>query len=168
MFKSNKGITLVSLVITVLLIIMLAGVSMNMGFSTVNDMRIGRIISNMKLVCAKVELVEEDRSFSNQDINLGNGPYQIENSGKLDEITISQEEIEMIAENAKVSDDEVLSWNWYKWSREELGHQNLAEDMLAENEYFYVNYEHAEILYSIGTSDGSNQYYSMTGLQNIV
>ncbi len=168
MLKNNKGITIIALMITLSVMITLAGVSVTMGFSTMQDVRRGRLISNMKLVQAKVELIEENYTFYNDDTFLvGEGPYQIDSSNQIDEISISEEEMETIAEEAKTSVVEVRSWKWYKWNKEQLKTQNLAEDMLLDEEFFYVDYEHGEILYSVGTQENGVKYYSMTGLENL-
>lgn len=63
----------------------------------------------------------------------------------------------------------MLNWEWYKWDRSTLEAQGLDKEMLAENEYFYVNYENGEIIYSKGTSFNNEDYmYSMTGLNYLL
>ena len=58
--KKSQGITLTMLGITVMIMFIVAGVSLNAGFSVINDMRVGRIISYMKLVQAKVQIINEN------------------------------------------------------------------------------------------------------------
>ena len=167
MLKNNKGITIFSLVVVIAILLILAGVSLNSGFSVVDDMRVGRIITNMYLVQAKIQVIHESYSFDkNQDTLIGAGPYKISSTNQLENITLSQQEMQMMADNAEVSVADVLNWDWYKWSRDDLERQNLAKDMLGNNEFFYVNYEHAEILYSNKTSKNNVNYYSITGLKN--
>lgn len=171
MLKSNKGVTILALVITIILLLILAGVSVNTGFSVVKDVRVGRIISNMALVQAKVEVIDEDYHFYNNDTDylVGEEVYKIDSTTyQLGNAKLSAEEIKMIAQNAQVNEADVFNWEWYKWDASILEAQGLDKEMLDENEFFYVNYENAEIVSSEGTSyDNTNYFYSMTGLNNL-
>jgi len=161
--KNSQGITLTMLGITVMIMFIVAGVSLNAGFSVINDMRVGRIISYMKLVQAKVQIINENYTSYNYDTDylVGEGPYKINN---IDDTSISKNEIKLIADKSGVDSSEVQKWDWYKWDSDDLIQQNLDKNMLGDNEYFYVNYEHAEIIYSVGTMKNNIKYYSMTGL----
>ncbi len=113
------------------------------------------------------QIINEKYSFDNHITLVGAGPYKISSSNQLENITMSQKEIKLIADKVNVSEADVLNWNWYKWNNSDLVSQNLDKNMLGDSEYFYVNYEHAEILYSNKTSKNNLDYYSMTGLKNI-
>lgn len=169
MLKNNKGITILILVVTILLMLILAGVSLNTGFSVLNDMRMGSVVSNMNLVQAKAEVIYENYTFYNNDTDclVGDGPYQMDHTLQLGDVKLEQEELQLIAQKAEVSEEEVKNWNWYQWSREDLEAQDLDADMLAEDEMFYINYENAEVIYSTGVSlEDSKVYHSITGLKN--
>lgn len=155
--KNDKGITIIALLITVILLIMLAGVSVNSGYSVLKDVRIGRNISNMAFVRAKVDTIYEQYQFSGKAEELI--------GTKVDKIDfLSNEEIVLIQQRA--GNSEFANWNWYQWDSDTLKSQGLDENMLGENEYFYVNYEYGEIIYNQGISYRTNdmKYYSLTGL----
>lgn len=148
MLKNKKGITILALMITVIVLLILTGVSVNMGFSIIKNVRAGRLISNMAMVKAKAQTIYEENEF--------------------DETSLVGEECEII----DLSDEEKQllkidnTWKWYKWNANILKEQGLDTQMLGKSEYFFVNYEHEEILYSRGTSlDGKTTYHSLTGLQ---
>ena len=169
MLKNNKGVTILILVVTIVLMLILAGVSLNTGFSVLNDMRMGSLVSNLNLVQAKAEVIYENYTFYNNDTDylVGSGPYQIDSSLQLGDVKLSQEELQIIAQKAEVSEGEVRTWDWYQWKRADLEAQDLDADMLAEDEAFYINYENAEVIYSRGVStENSNVYHSITGLKN--
>ncbi len=158
MLKKNKGITMIVLVMTILLLIILTGVSVNTGYSVVKDIKIGRIISDMSLVKAKTETIYEQWQFSGNDADLVGQEVTID--------FLSAEEIELIEQNAGNSD--FTTWKWYQWDVSTLQTQGLDPTLLSGEEYFYVNYEHSEILYSKGTSyKKGTKYYSMTGLNDL-
>ncbi len=159
MQNNNKGVTLITLVLTILLLSVLAGVSINTGFSVVKDIRMGRIISNMVLVKAKVEVIDEQYEFSGNEADL---------VGKKEQAGIDfiqETEKEMIEKNAESYD--FNTWNWYCWDSDTLKSQGLDSNMLSNDECFYVNYEHGEIVYSKGTSHNNEKYYSLSGLNEI-
>lgn len=167
--KNNKGVTILILVVTIVLMLILAGVSLNTGFSVLDDMRMGSLVSNMNLVQAKAEVIYENYTFYNNDTDclVGSGPYQIDHSLQLGDVKLSQEELQMIAQEAEVSEEEVQNWDWYQWSRADLEAQDLDADMLAEDEFFYIHYESAEVICSQGVSfENSKMYHSITGLKN--
>lgn len=70
MQRNDKGITMLVLVITIVILVILTGVSINTGYSVLRDIRVGRIVSNMVLVKAKVETIYEEYQFSGDEKDL--------------------------------------------------------------------------------------------------
>lgn len=170
MLKNNKGVTLAALILTVIVMIILTGVSITTGYDVVKDVRAGRILSNMDLIEGKMSVIYDDYKFYNDASYIeGQGPIKINSStNKLEEITLSNEELTIIANKAGVSKTAVYSWNWYKWESAEFDAQNLDKAMLEKGTVFFVNYENNEIIYSKGTSyDNVLYYYSKTGLNDV-
>lgn len=161
--KKEQGITLTALALTVVIMFVLVGVSLTSGYSAIKDIRIGRLVSYMDLVQSKVEIISENYNFYNNDTDylVGVGPYK---TGELENISLSKEEISLISEEAGVSTADVENWDWYKWDQNDLMQQNLDKNMLGNGEFYYVNYEYAEILHSKGTDIEGIDYYSLTGL----
>ena len=152
MQRNDKGVTMIILIITIIILVILTGVSLNTGYSVMRDIRVGRVISNMLLVKAKVETIYEEYQFSeDESVLVGNVTETIPN--------ISQQEKYKMG----MKDD----WKWYQLKKDDLRQQGLNEDILGENEFFYVNYEHSEIVYSKGTTYDNIMYYSLTGLNSV-
>lgn len=169
MIKNNKGVTLISLVVTILILGILVGVSIAAGEETINQVKIGRIVSNMTLIQAKAEPIYEEYQFYNNDTNYlvkaDDTVYTLATMG----VRISEAEIAIIAQEAGVASSDVSNWNWYKWDANTLKAQGLDKKILGNDECFFVNYEYGEIVFSSGTSyDGSAEYYSMSGLNHIL
>ena len=149
MLKNNKGITMIALVITIIILLVLTGISVNTGFSTIKEFRAGRVISNLTMVKAKAEVIYEEYQF--------NGTPLVGTTGE--KIELSDEEKRLLGSDFDI-------WTWYQWDTSILEEQGLDKEMLGTNEYFLVNYENAEIVYTKGTSlDGQTTYYSLTGLK---
>ena len=159
MLKNKKGITITALVITVIILVLLTGVSLSSGYSVVRDIRIGRIISNMALVKAKAETIYEQYQFSGDTTDLIGQEVTID--------FLSNEEIAIIQNNA--GNNDFSTWKWYEWDASVLKSQGLDANLLGEGQYFYVNYEYGEIIYNKGTSytTSGTPYFSMSGLNDL-
>ena len=153
MLKDDKGITMTSLVIMIIVLLILASVSVTTGYSGIKEIRIGRIVSNMTMVKAKAETIYEANQFNEENL--------IGQKSDINSISISSVEQNLIG---------AISGDWYKWDKSVLKGQGLDPNMLSgDNEYFLVNYEKPEVIYSKGESlNGSERYYSLTGLKYIL
>lgn len=68
MLKNNKGITLISLVVTIILLLILASISINAGTESLTDAKYYKGIANIKTMQSKVnELYEE---YKNGDTSI--------------------------------------------------------------------------------------------------
>ncbi len=165
MSKNNQGVSLLSLVITIAVLAIITSITLKSGVSNIKQVKMGRILTHMILVNAKVQTIYEEYQFSgNGLISSDDIRYTISDIS----MDITPEEIEQIAAKAGVDSMQVENWNWYKWDANCLESQGLDKKMLGSQEAFFVNYEHAEILYSQGMSYEGTKYYSMTGLNAIL
>lgn len=169
MIKNDRGVTLISMVVAVLILGILAGVSITAGTSIIPQVNASKVFSNMTLVNAKVQTIYEEYQFYNNDENYlvksDDYVYVIGTMG----LNISREEIEMIAQKYGVTIEEVSNWEWYKWDSGILKSQGLDKQMLGNNECFFVNYEYGEIIFSEKISDDKDgEYHSFTGIKNIL
>ena len=157
MLKNNQGVTIIALAITIIVLMIFAGMSITTGYSVLTDMRAGRIISNMNMIQAKVETISEQNEFDETElVGTRIGTYD-----QISNLSLENEEIELL-ENEYSSFRTLV---WYKWDQSTLESQGLDKNMLENNHYFYVNYDTAEIIYSAGTSyNYTNFYFSLTGL----
>ena len=59
-FEDNRGITLVALVVTIIVLLILAGIGINTGISSMEKVKLEELKTNMLLIEAKArECVEE-------------------------------------------------------------------------------------------------------------
>lgn len=84
MLSSNKGITLIMLVVTIVVLSILTGVAVNVGYTSYKDMQITAYVAKMNMVQARVNVI-------NQKILEGDTSYN--NIGtELSSLTDSQQE----------------------------------------------------------------------------
>lgn len=164
--KSDKGVTILMLVITIIVLMIIAGISINTSVFFMNNVRVGRIVANMELVQAKVEIIYEE--------------YQFQGENRKEEVLVGDlVQGEEIRNQISDKDKALLQTHygegifesnlWYKWDRNTLKEQGLDMNMLdAEDAIFWVNYEYSEIIYSIGTIIDNTSYYSKVGLESVL
>lgn len=165
MLKNNKGITILALIITILVLLVLTSVSLGTGYSVITDIKLGRTVANMALVKAKAETIYEQSQFSGNEEDLVGEKVSVD--------FLSQEEIQLIEQNAGKTG--LAGRVWYKWDAETLAKQGLDPSLIQnliqnkkEDFYFLVNYEFDEVAWNNGTTydvgTEKTYYYSMTGL----
>ena len=74
MRKNNSGITLISLVITIILLLILATIGISSGISTVRSSRLTKFTTEMKLMQQKVNELY-DSYTNNRTVNLAGNEY---------------------------------------------------------------------------------------------
>lgn len=66
--KNQKGITLITAIITVIMLIILAGVAVSTGINIYEDAKVTKFETNMKIIQKKVDIMVEEE---NQFLTLG-------------------------------------------------------------------------------------------------
>ena len=149
--RIEKGITLVALIITVVLMFILIGVGINFGRDALDKSRLEDIKTDMISIKTRAKIVAEQYNFKDIDALVGSN------------ITDTEKDILNIDENI-----EGLEENEYKilkWSSQDLAGQNLSA---IEGEKYVV-------LYNLKDPNGCEVYYlegyegvySLSDLQNL-
>ena len=152
MFKSNKGITLVALIITIIIMIILVTVGINLGTSAINKANLEDIKTNMLSIKTKAKTIEDKYSF-----------------GDIEEL-VGEEIQDKTTLNSELQ-QELDGKTAYKWTQEVLNEQGLT-DIKVDNEKFYIvcyseGVNPCEVYYSIGYTNEGETLYSLTDLQNL-
>lgn len=150
--REEKGITIVMLVITIIVLGILAGVTIKVGGDILTKTNLQTLNTNMLLIQAKVKTLEENSNF-NKNENLLKGT-------KIGEITDNQLINQLKAEG--VID---LTVNYYLLSQEDLNAMGL-EKIKIESGYL-VDYENAEIIYLEGFKVKGMRYYKLSQLKEL-
>lgn len=150
MLKNNHAVTLSSLVVTIIVILILAGVTITTSDFLIIDTKSKAIVSNMYLIKGKAEAIYEEYEFS-EDITLPGTQVSV---FTLYSYGVSASENE---EDAKV--DNV----WYKWDKTTLAELGFDPEMLSGTAEYIVNYETGEVIYTAGIKDiKGNIKYKLT------
>lgn len=84
MIKNNKGITMITLVITIIVLIIISSIAINNGYQSSTQARFYNAISEMKAMQTKVNTIYEDYINSTDDVKKEIEAYgeSLEESGK--------------------------------------------------------------------------------------
>lgn len=147
MLKNNKGITLISLVVTIIVISILAVTVFATSNSLILDTKMKTVLANMYLVKGKVETIYEEYKFDDDNSVLVGTEYK----DSLEEYHV----------NKKSSD------LWYVWNKNTLTQVGLDNKMLSGRSNYIVNYTTGEIIYTSGCEDDNgNILYTLTEMRN--
>ncbi len=153
---NNKGITMVTLVITIVIMLILAGVTITGGYSLIKKAQLESLKTNMLLVEAKTKTALEEYNFSKDE-------------SKLIGVQIQETDTEKVSKLKKAGEN--YSSDWYYLNQEKLNNMNLSDIKLPENEYYFVKYNKenltVEILYTKGFEENNKIKYTLTQLQNM-
>lgn len=153
---NNKGITMVTLVITIVVMLILAGVTITGAYSLIKKAQLENLKTNMLLIQAKTKTALEEYNFSKDE-------------SKLIGMQIQEVDTDKVSKLQKAGEN--YSNDWYYLSQEELNNMSLSDVKLPENEYFFVKYNKesltVEILYTQGFEENNKIKYTLTQLQNM-
>lgn len=151
MIKNNRGVTLSALVITIIVILILAGVTITTSDFLIKDTKSKTIISNMYLIKGKVESIYEDYEFSKTTTLPGTN----ESASSLSAYGVTY--------SAVTEENDT----WYRWNSATIKSLGFDENMLTGNAEYIVNYATGEVIYTKGIDDGSGTIkYKLSDIKN--
>lgn len=143
--KNEKGITIIALIITIILMLILVGVTVKVGTKEISKAKLEDIKTEMISIKTRAEIVKDKYDFKDIDNLVGT---------KLSETTDYNTEAIVIPDASKE--------NCYIWTQEDLNSQELSSIKVDKDKFYVVYYgDDIEIYYSKGV-DGK---YSLTELQ---
>lgn len=168
-FKENKGITLVALTITIIVLLIIAGIAIYSGNDIIKNAKLESLKTNMLLIQAKAKEYCEEASFK-----LGTNPTDdtkvtaksyLDNTGAQDNDDYSKDKADL-----NVNDNE--NEYFYFLSSENLkkmGINGVESD--DKNGRYYVKYNLTDVTVEVYNTKGftkdSKTYRSLTELQEL-
>lgn len=153
MIRRNKGITMISLVITIIVLIILASITTYSGISTTRDARYYNAIHEMKVMQAKVnEWYEENKNDESTDWDKG---VLIANSGKTEACAKAY----TIANRNNISESDIGEITDYKYFSKECISDEL--DIEGIDYDFLINLNTRYVILVDGIESDGVTYYSL-------
>lgn len=149
---NSKGITIISLVITIIIILVLTSITVYTGDNIIKKARLQTINTNMMLIQAKTKTIAEQAKFNKDTSNYkGNPVNNISGNKKIDKLLEQG-----IIENADI---------YYLLSSEDL--VNMGLEKIEIDDGYIVNYETEEIIYVRGFETEGVTYYKLSEMKNL-
>lgn len=150
--KKQMGVTLMALVITVMVMGILAGVTVNVGYDIIKQAKLQNLNTNMLLLQAKIKTISEEASFNNNTSNY--------KGQKVSEVT-SNEKVTILKDNGVID----VSENYYLLSQNDLNSIGLEKIQIEDG--YIVNYETEEIIYVKGFELNGAKYYKLSETKDL-
>ena len=145
--KNNKGITMISLVIVVVIMILLAYITAYESNELISIARVQSVTTDLLLIQAKVRIINEKVIFENDKENT-----QLYVGDKLSN---SVEVLNKLKNKGVLTQDETGE-KYYILSQSHLAAMGL--DTLSEEDGYIVNYETEDVIYVKGVKNTEGKY----------
>lgn len=153
MNKNQKGITIISLIITIILLLIISGVTVYIGTGVIKQATLQTINTNMMLIQAKTKTIAEQAKFNNnQDNYKGTVLSDISGNKKIDKLI----ETGIIEDKSK----------YYLLSKDDLVSMGLEKIDIEDG--YIVNYETEEVIYVKGYENEGVTYHKLNDMKNVV
>ena len=153
---NNRGITLMTLVITIIIMIILAGVTITGTYSLIKKSQLENLKTDMLLIQAKTKTALEEYNFSKDETKLIGTKLEEADTEKVSKLN-----------KAGITD---IS-NWYFLSQDDLNNMNLSDIRAKDGEYYFVKYDKenlvVDILYTEGFVENGITKFTLTQLKNM-
>lgn len=150
--NDTAGITLTTLVITIIVLIIITSVGIYTGTNIIKKADLQNINTNMMLIQAKAKTISEQAKF-NKDTSNYKGT-------KLTDIA-ENEKINNLVTNNVIEDKE----NCYLLSQSDLNEMGLEK--ISIDDGYIVNYDTNEIIYVKGFEANNQKYYKLSEMKNL-
>lgn len=143
--QEGKSLIKFIIIISILVGIIVWGVQVILG--ELENKNLETIHTDMLLIQAKAKIVFETYHVDN---NNGLQGQKIENNAELEQYGITD------------------STNYYIWNRDVLDNVGLKEIKLDEGDFYIVNYDTEEVIYSKGYEKDGTTYYKLTDIKELI
>lgn len=151
-YKTNRGITIIALIITIIIMLILATVTIEFGTEQVELAKFEDLKTTMLLIKGRAQIVVDKESFGEE--------YDKTGMIKLDDSTgYNISNLQNIFNNIDTS-------NLYIWEQTAMDNNNI-QVTITNTDFFVIDYSTGEVYYSLGFTYEENTYYSLTQMQNV-
>lgn len=171
---------MISLVITIVVLLIIAGISIGQGNQAIKISKLENLKTNMLLIEAKAKEYLENANF-----NLGTNIEKVTQEEKNNRITKAKENLKgteiidgsIFSENINITTEQIVEDNanyiyYYKLTKEDLEKMGLKEVKSDEkNGWYVIKYniksDKAEIYNLKGFEKDNKIYYSLSEIENL-
>lgn len=150
---NNNGITIIALIITIIIMLILAGVTIQFGTGEVEKAKLEDIKTTMLLIKGRAQIVADKEDFGEAYDNTGM-------VNLTDATGYDTSNLQSIFNNLEDTS------NLYIWEQTAMDNNSIDVE-ITNTDFFVVDYSTGEVYYSLGYTYEGNTYYTLTDMQNI-
>lgn len=155
-----KGITLISLVITIIVLLIIAGISVYSGKETIEKAQLESLRTNMLLIQAKAKEYVEEANFK-----MGISPDDAKKATVREEVYEGEAKLQK-ATNVTAPESIPVA-DCYKVTEETLNDWGLDKIEIKAEEYYLIQFDDTNATVEIYNTKGYNGSYSLTEIDAI-
>lgn len=175
--REDRGITITTLVITIIVLLIIAGISAGTGNKVIKSSELENVKTNMLLIKAKGKEYVENANFklgtnfkdsNDRENRIETAKAELKKGTEMTESEILKQNIGITQDNIKNNDYTY----YYKLSNDDLtdmGLSNVKSD--EKNGWYIIKYDlknvEVEVYNTLGYERDGNKYFSLTELQNL-
>lgn len=158
--QENKGITLIALAVTIVVLLIIAGISISAGTNTIKRAKLEEIRTNMLLIQAKAKEYVEETNF-----RLGKSPDENKKIQVRKEVYETDAKLEPA--NGISAPSQIPVSDCYKVTKEAMKQWGLDKIKAEANEYYLIKFDDTNATVEIYNTLGYNGKYSLTEIDKI-
>lgn len=159
--NNEKGITLVALVITIIILLIIAGIGINTGIDSIERVELEEIRTNMLLIQAKAREYVEEANFK-----IGKETDQTKIEEVRSQVYIINGKLEKAnTQNVPKNPGNIDITNCYVVTKEVLNMWGLSKIELKENEKYLLKFDETNISVEIYNTKGYKGKYSLSEIE---
>lgn len=159
----TEGVTLVALSITIIVLLILAGIGVYSGKEIIQKAKLEELKTNMLLIQAKAREYLEDATFK-----MGINPDDDKKASVRNEVYIEEAKLQKAAESEIPSSFEITDTTTCYWlTPEAQANWGLSKMELGENEKYLIRFDEENVTVEIYNTEGYSGKYSLTEIDQV-
>ena len=160
--EDNRGITLVALVVTIIVLLILAGIGINTGISSMEKVKLEELKTNMLLIEAKARECVEEANF-----RMGGSTEETVVDAVRTEIYEVNNKLEKAdSTNVPNNPGKIDLTDCYVITQETFDLWGLNKIKLSEDEKYLVKFNESRIEVEVYNTKGYDGKYSLTQIES--
>ena len=164
--KNNKGITLIALTITIIVMLIIASITTYVGMDLIKQAKLQDLVTNMLLIQAKAKEYLEEVKFQTANMTDNAQIEQVKAEQLKGKKITENDEVRTAAENTGKIDTSKIS-EYYYLEQANLEEMGLGELNTDEYGYFILRYDLENMKIEVINTVGYNGNYTLEQLQQI-
>lgn len=153
MKKENKGITIVALIVTIIVMLILATITVEFGTGQIKKAKLEDLKTTMLLIKGRAQIVADKESFGESYDNTG--MVKLEDATNYD-----------ISKLQNIFNSLEDTSNLYIWEQTAMDNNNI-DITITNKDFFVIDYVTGEVYYSLGYIYEDITYYTLTDMQSV-